>query len=59
MRPADGSPVWFENFNGASTFNALLPCLETSWIVRSGSVYTRNFKKGGSEVYESAGRLTS
>jgi RHS repeat-associated protein len=59
MRSGDGAPVWFEDFNSDSTYNALVPRLETSWIVLSGSVYTRNFKQGGSEVYSSAGRLTT
>jgi RHS repeat-associated protein len=59
LRAANGESMWFEDFNADATYNALLPVLEASWIVHSGNVYTRYFKNGGSETYDSSGRLTS
>ena len=58
LRLGDGSPLWFEDTDSNGTFVGMLPRLESSWFTVSGGVYTRHFKEGGTETYDSAGRFT-
>jgi RHS repeat-associated protein len=59
LRSANGSPIWFSDFDEDSTFNAMLPRTETSWMVKSGASYVRHFRAGGTESYDASGRITS
>jgi YD repeat-containing protein len=59
LRQPDGSPLFFEDPNATQTYAAMLPKTETSWIVKSGGTYTREFRTGGSETYDASGLLTS
>jgi RHS repeat-associated protein len=51
--------VYFEDEDGNQLFEALVPATEESSLLKSGGSYTRSFRKGGSEVYDLQGRLTS
>ena len=57
LRQASGVPMMFSSTDGV-TYRASVPASETSWIVKSEAGFTRNFRQGGSEVYDSQGRLT-
>jgi RHS repeat-associated protein len=59
LRQGSGSPLFFEDPASSGTYTAMIPKTETSWIVKSGSTYTRSFRAGGSEAYDANGRLTS
>ena len=59
LRQENGTPIYFEDWDSDLTYKASAPITETSWIVKSGTTYTRYFRAGGSESYDSAGRLTS
>ena len=59
LRQPNGSPLFFEDPSATQTYAAMLPKSETSWIVKSGSTYTRLFRMGGSEAYDSNGLLTT
>jgi len=55
----NGVATLYSDPDGDSTFEAYAPKTETSWIVESGGTYTRNFRDGSSEAYNSSGKLTS
>jgi RHS repeat-associated protein len=51
--------VYFEDEDSNQLFEALVPATEESSLLKSGGSYTRSFRRGGSEVYDLQGRLTS
>jgi len=57
LREASGVPLYFQNVSG--TYQPVTPVTEQSSFVPSGSSYVRNFRAGGSETYDSLGRLNS
>jgi YD repeat-containing protein len=59
LRGDDGDVVYFEDEDGDLLFERLVPATEESSLQKSPSGYTRSFRKGGSEVYDVQGRLTS
>src|SRR5262249_48641668 len=59
LRQDDGQVLYFQDEDGDLVFKAMLPASETSWIVKSGAGYTRNFRIGGSESYDLQGLLLS
>jgi RHS repeat-associated protein len=59
LRGDDADVVYFEDADGNQLFEALVPATEESSLLKSGGSYTRSFRRGGSEVYDLQGRLTS
>jgi RHS repeat-associated protein len=59
LRKGNGEPIFFEDPTGSGTYAARLPKTETSSIVKSGAIYTRYFRIGGSEAYDANGFLIS
>jgi YD repeat-containing protein len=59
FRGDDGVPVFYQDLDADGVFEAVLPVSRENWITASGSGYTRHFRGGGFEIYDSAGRLSS
>jgi YD repeat-containing protein len=59
LREDDGEVVYFEDEDSDLLFQALVPTSESSSLTKAGNTYTRNFRAGGSEVYDAQGRLLS
>jgi RHS repeat-associated protein len=60
LRRGNGSPVYFFSTDGGSSYHATQPVGELSRIShQADGTYIRTFRKGGQEVYDSQGRLTS
>ncbi|PYQ11963.1 MAG: hypothetical protein DMF80_20230 [Acidobacteria bacterium] len=57
VRNPDGTPLYYRDGDGDLTYTALYPVTERSWLVKSGSGFTRYFKEGGSETYDLTGHL--
>jgi YD repeat-containing protein len=53
LREGNGVPLYFQNGQ------PVIPVTEQSSFAQSGSSYVRSFRAGGSETYDSLGRLTS
>jgi YD repeat-containing protein len=61
IRRANGEVAYFRDPEADLTYAASFPPWETSWVVREGvgggTTYTRHFREGGQETYDSAGTL--
>jgi RHS repeat-associated protein len=56
LRQANGVVLYFQDSEQDNTYLASVPAAEPSWIVKQGaSSYTRYFRGGGHETYDSAG----
>ena len=58
LRGEDGVPSLFAD-DGNGTITATAPFSKDSWFVQTANGYTRYFRVGGSETYDSQGFLTS
>lgn len=60
LRQGDGVPIYFQDMDANLTYEASVPFNQESRIKkRADGTYIRRLRKGGSETYDSAGRLTS
>lgn len=60
LRQANGVVAYYNDPDADLRFDASVPYTRENWIVKQGDgSYIRHFRKGGSETYSSAGRLTS
>lgn len=59
LREDDGEVLYFEDEDLNLAFQPMLPKSETSSILKNGTTYVRSFLAGGSETYDSQGRLMS
>jgi RHS repeat-associated protein len=58
-RASDGAPSYYFDDNADGLFEAALPYSKESSIQASGGGYQLLFRAGGSEAYDSTGRLTT
>jgi RHS repeat-associated protein len=60
LRRGNGVAAYFSDPQGDLRFDATLPLSRESWIVKQpDGTYVRYFRKGGTEAYDAAGRLTT
>jgi RHS repeat-associated protein len=60
LRRGNGVAAYFADPEGDLRFDASLPLSRESWIVKQpDGTYVRHFRKGGTETYDSAGRLNT
>ena len=60
LHQGDGVPTYFQDMDANLTYDASVPFNQDSWIEKQADgTYIRRLRKGGSETYDSAGRLTS
>jgi len=59
VRKGNGVAAYYQDTDHDNKFLQSYPWSAASWIDKQGSTYTRRFKGGGSESYDSQGRLTS
>jgi RHS repeat-associated protein len=60
LRERTGVAMYFQDRDGDSRYDPSRPITEESWIIKeSGGSYVRHFRQGGTESYDTQGRLTS
>ena len=58
LRRGDGVPTYFQDTDGDLRYDASVPFTKESWITKQGDgTFVRSFRKGGTETYDSSGRL--
>ena len=58
LNAGTGGPLYFQDADRDGTFEAAIPVTERSRVIVSGSGFTREFELGGTETYDTAGRLS-
>ena len=61
LRGGDGAPTYFHDNNNDLTYIPFAPVTDESWIVKQppNNDFVRHFRGGGSEEYNTSGRLTA
>lgn len=62
LRKGNGVPVYYQDANSDQTYVQFMPWSEETWIDKQLTPvvqYTRHFRRGGSEVYNSSGRIVA
>ena len=59
FRGDDGIARYYQDPDGDSLYQAVLPATERSWLTREAGGYRRHFRGGAYETYDLSGRLMS
>lgn len=60
LRQADGTPLYFKDWDGNAEFDPYLPVTEQSHVVQeTDGTWRRVFRAGGSETFDAQGRLVA